>query len=169
MAHGLRSVSWQAAWVPSSDCGKRIKVLEKLIQWSHVSLGKLSAAWVWGFVLGTTVLHPGLQDTVMNQGHSCSPVTNSEKKHIGMERHCVFINRLSLSVPKRTSLRPDKPVHKLSCQYALPSFDCLCFLPLSIFSSSPPLPFQRLLHSSIQELLSAQPWKAGVCRCCCFV
>lgn len=77
MAHGLRSVSWQAAWVPSLDCGKPIKVLEKPIQWSHVFLGKLSAGWVWGFVLETTVLCSGLQDTVMNQGHSGSPVTNS--------------------------------------------------------------------------------------------
>lgn len=26
MARGLRSVSWQVAWVPSLDCGKLIKV-----------------------------------------------------------------------------------------------------------------------------------------------
>lgn len=165
MAHGLRSVSWLAAWVLSSDCGKPIKVLlEKLIQWGHVCLGELSAGWVWGFILGTTVLCPGLQDTVMNQRHSGSQSpTLREETHWDGEKLCVHYGP-SLSVPKRTSLRPDKPAHKLSSQYDLPSFIQLpVFSSSSVFFSSPPF------TSSIQELLSAQLWKAGVCHCCCFV
>lgn len=77
--------------------------------------------------------------------------TLREETHWDGEKLCVHYGP-SLSVPKRTSLRPDKPVHKLSSQYDLPSF-----IQLPVFSSS--VPFLLFSTPPNSTITSHYPFK----------